>query len=75
MDSRFFGPLTELPVLDPRSPAVLHESILEAFTISEWLRIPVIVRVTARLLSDKEPSVMPRPGKPASQLFERVDWG
>ena len=55
MDSRFYGPLAELPVLDPRSPAALHASILEAFTLSEWLRIPVIVRVTARLLADEGP--------------------
>ena len=55
MDSRFFGPLAELPMLDPRSPASLHASILEGYTVSEWLRIPVIVRVTARLLSDEGP--------------------
>lgn len=74
MDSRFYGPLTELPLLDPRGPAGLHASILEAFTLSEWLRIPVIIRVTARLLADGGPLVMPRLSKGAAQLFERDGW-
>ncbi|MHB8119885.1 MAG: thiamine pyrophosphate-dependent enzyme [Methanothrix sp.] len=74
MDSRFFGPLTELPVLDPRSPAALHASILEAFTLSERLRIPVIVRVTARLLADEGPEIQARPSKGAAQQFEREGW-
>ena len=74
MDSRFYGPLAEIPVLDPRSPAALHASILEAFTLSEWLRIPVIVRVTARLLADEGPEILPRPSKGAAQQFEREGW-
>ncbi|MCX6672351.1 MAG: thiamine pyrophosphate-dependent enzyme [Methanothrix sp.] len=74
MDSRFYGPLTELPVLDPRSPAALHASILEGYTLSEMLRIPVIVRVTARLLADEGPLITARPSKGAAQQFERVGW-
>lgn len=74
MDSRFYGPLSEIPVLDPKSPAALHASILEAFTLSEWLRIPVIVRVTARLLAAEGPAILPRPGKAAAQQFEREGW-
>lgn len=74
MDSRFFGPLAELPLLDPRNPASLHASILEGYTVSEWLRIPVIVRVTARLLSDEGPEVSSRPTRGAAQRFEREGW-
>jgi len=74
MDSRFFGPLAELPLLDPRSPASLHASILEGYTISEWLRIPVIVRVTARLLADEGPEISSRPGRVAAQHFDRDGW-
>src|SRR5512141_432196 len=51
MDSRFYGPLSELPMLDPRSPEDLYASIMEAYALSERLRIPAIVRVTARLLA------------------------
>ncbi len=71
MDSRFFGPLAELPVLDPSSPAALHASILEAFTLSERLRIPVIVRVTANLLADEGPPIPARPNKGAALQFEK----
>ena len=74
MDSRFFGPLAELPMLDPRSPASLHASILEGYTVSEWLRIPVIVRVTASLLADEGPEISSRPGSGVAQHFEREGW-
>lgn len=74
MDSRFFGQLAQLPLLDPRSPPSLHASILEAFALSEQLRIPVIVRVTARLLAAEGRAVLPRPAGGRSQLFEREGW-
>ncbi len=74
MDSRLFGPLTELPVLDPRSPAVLYASILEAFALSERLRIPVIVRVTASLLADEGPLIPAQPNNGVAQRFERESW-
>jgi indolepyruvate ferredoxin oxidoreductase alpha subunit len=74
MDSRFFGLLAELPLLDPRSPASLHASILEGYTISEWLRIPVIVRVTARLLADEGPEILSRPDRAAAQHFDKEGW-
>jgi len=76
MDSRRFGPLAKLPVLDPRSPATLYAGLLEAFSLSEWLRIPVIVRVTAQLLDMQGPPApaRPRPEKAPGQRFEREIW-
>jgi indolepyruvate ferredoxin oxidoreductase alpha subunit len=74
MDSRFYGPLTELPVLDPKGPAALYASVLEAYTLSEWLRIPVIVRVTARLLSADGPEIYARASPGIAQIFERDNW-
>ncbi len=74
MDSRSFGPLCELPVLDPMDPGSLYGSILEAYTLSEWLRIPVIVRVTSRLLSTDAPLIQPHPSKGSGQEFERIGW-
>jgi indolepyruvate ferredoxin oxidoreductase alpha subunit len=74
MDSRFYGPLTELPVLDPSSPAALHASILEGYTLSERLKIPVIVRVTWRLLADKGSEILPQPSKGAAQQVEGKGW-
>ncbi len=74
MDSRFFGPLAELPMLDPSSPTSLHASILEGYTVSEWLRIPVIVRVTARILSDEGPEILSRPIRGIAQHYDRDGW-
>ena len=74
MDSRFYSPLSELPMLDPRSPALLHASLLEAYTLSEWLRVPAIVRVTARLLSSQEELSPSRPLPATGQRFEKENW-
>ena len=74
MDSRAFGPVAELPVLDPRDPTTLYSSLLEAYNLSEWLRIPIIVRVTSRLLSTKSPPIPTHSSKGSGQQFERIGW-
>ncbi|HOV82225.1 MAG TPA: thiamine pyrophosphate-dependent enzyme [Methanothrix sp.] len=74
MDSRYFGPLAKLPVLDPKDPAYLHASLMEAFSLSEHLRAPVIVRVTAQLLAAHGPPIQPRPEKAPGQRLEREIW-
>ncbi|MEA1894186.1 MAG: thiamine pyrophosphate-dependent enzyme [Euryarchaeota archaeon] len=48
-DSRYWGLIAEVPVLDP-NPTNLHDAIFEAYRISETVRTPVIVRVTDRVL-------------------------
>ena len=48
-DSRYWGLIAEVPVLDP-NPTNLHDAIFEAYRISETVRTPVIVRVTDRAL-------------------------
>jgi len=75
MDSRFYGPLSELQLLDPSRPNLLYASLLEAYTLSEWLRIPVMVRVTSRLLAAQEEEDIPsRPLPARGQRFERDNW-
>lgn len=46
MDVRNYGPLCEIPVLDPRGPDLLRRALLEAFDLSESIRAPVMVRTT-----------------------------
>jgi len=46
MDVRNYGPLCEVPVLDPRGPDLLRQTLLEAFGLSESIRAPVMVRTT-----------------------------
>jgi indolepyruvate ferredoxin oxidoreductase, alpha subunit len=72
MDSRFYGPLAELPVLDPRGPEHLYSCIMEAYALSERLRIPAIVRVTARLLATPSSEIQRRTFPETDQEFERT---
>jgi len=71
-DSRYWGLIAEVPVLDP-NPANLHDAIFEAYRISEAVRMPVIVRVTDRALrsgcvdEDAQTLSMPEP-------FDRSIW-
>ena len=74
MDSRFYAPLSELPLLDPGSPGLLYASLLEAYTLSEWLRIPVMVRVTSRLLAAQEENIPSRPLPSTGQRLEKDSW-
>lgn len=46
MDVRHYGPLCEIPVLDPAGPELLRSALLEAFALSENIRAPVMVRTT-----------------------------
>jgi indolepyruvate ferredoxin oxidoreductase alpha subunit len=74
MDSRYYGLVAELPVLDPRNPRALHDSIIEAYRLSEMLRVPAIVRVTSRLISSEGPDVQPLISRGSGQIFERSEW-
>ena len=74
MDSRFYGPLTGLPVLDPKDPAALYSSIQEAYRLSESLRIPVIVRITHRLMSARGRAPTLTPLKGTGQEFDKAAW-
>ncbi|MDW7776950.1 MAG: thiamine pyrophosphate-dependent enzyme [Methanosarcinales archaeon] len=48
-DSRYYGLLAEVPVFDPRDPAVVYSSMCQAFNLSEEVHTPVIIRITDRL--------------------------
>lgn len=49
-DSRFYGLIAEVPVFDPVTPENAYKCVKEAFLLSEKVRIPVIIRLTDRLL-------------------------
>lgn len=52
-DSRWYGMLAEIPVFDPSGPSELYDSVLEGFLLSEQISAPVLIRVTAPVLSGK----------------------
>jgi indolepyruvate ferredoxin oxidoreductase alpha subunit len=74
MDSRTFGPLSQLPVLDPKDPAALYSSIQEAYQLSERLMIPCIVRVTKRLISSTGRAFPRKRLNLSGQEFDRSIW-
>ena len=46
MDTRNYGPLCEIPVLEPSGPALLFPALQEAYALSEEIRAPAMVRTT-----------------------------
>ncbi|MGZ4891833.1 MAG: thiamine pyrophosphate-dependent enzyme [Halobacteriota archaeon] len=50
-DSRYYGKIAEIPVMDPHSARNAYDCMLEAFELSALLSVPIIVRITGRLLS------------------------
>jgi indolepyruvate ferredoxin oxidoreductase alpha subunit len=49
-DSRWYGKLAEVPVMDPHGARNAYECSVQALELSEELSVPIIVRVTSRLL-------------------------
>jgi indolepyruvate ferredoxin oxidoreductase alpha subunit len=75
IDSRFYGLIFKIPVLDPSDPEILYFSIMEAFELSESLRIPVIVRITTRLLySTCQPKQKRKVLKNTRARFDPSSW-
>ncbi len=76
-DSRYYGKIAEIPVIDPCTPCKAYDAIIEAFEMSDVLKVPVIVRVTDRLLKmewgDKFQRVSPK--VPEIHKIERDIWG
>ena len=46
MDARNYGPLCEIPVLEPSGPGLLFTALREAYALSEEIRAPAMVRTT-----------------------------
>jgi len=49
-DSRYYGKIAEIPVIEPHGTQNAYEGVTEAFKVSEQLSVPIIVRITDRLL-------------------------
>jgi indolepyruvate ferredoxin oxidoreductase alpha subunit len=48
-DSRYYGKLSGLPILEPSTVAEAREMTVYAFDLSEELKLPVILRTTTRI--------------------------
>jgi indolepyruvate ferredoxin oxidoreductase alpha subunit len=69
-DSRYYGLLAEVPVLDPPGPEAAYNSMRRAFLLSEKVRTPVIMRLTDRL-NNMEEAVKRTPA--ATGDFQKFD--
>ena len=75
-DSRYWGLIAEVPVLDP-NPRNLRFAISEAYRLSEAVRTPVIVRLTDRLMQSECAWTIEgeqTQSKSKSHLFDRSIW-
>ncbi|MBZ3934879.1 thiamine pyrophosphate-dependent enzyme [Methanimicrococcus blatticola] len=52
-DSRYYGNLSRSPVFDPSTPQEIYNFLTASFQLSEKIKAPVIVRVTAAILNDE----------------------
>lgn len=52
-DSRFYGSLAEVALFDPATPQGVYDVVMHAFQLSEQAKVPVIIRITDRLLDSK----------------------
>jgi indolepyruvate ferredoxin oxidoreductase alpha subunit len=59
-DSRFFAMMAKIPVFDPSSPAESRTMVAKAFSLSENLQLPVMVRPTSTLCHARQ-NMMPGP--------------
>jgi indolepyruvate ferredoxin oxidoreductase alpha subunit len=83
MDVRNYGPLCEVPVLDPASPILLGSALREAYALSEEVRAPAMVRTTFEFgggggVSSRDPAGfrVPPPQRKVrrSPTFDRSIW-
>lgn len=72
-DSRWYGKLAEIPVLDPQGPGELYDAVLEGFLLSEQISAPVLVRVTEPVLLNSGP-VNRRKIPEAQKKIDRHVW-
>jgi indolepyruvate ferredoxin oxidoreductase alpha subunit len=71
-DSRFFGMMAKVPVLDPSSPEEAREMARLAFELSEAHEIPVILRPTTRVCHARQDmDIREFPSNDKAPNFER----
>lgn len=72
-DSRFYGNLAEVALFDPATSQGAYDTVMSAFILSEQAKVPVIIRITERLL-DSKGSVIRGQQNEAAAVFDRAIW-
>lgn len=72
-DSRYYGCLAEVALFDPATPQGAYDTVMSAFALSEQAKVPVIIRITDRLLNSKG-SVVRSQQNESTTTFDRNIW-
>ncbi|OPY22920.1 MAG: Indolepyruvate oxidoreductase subunit IorA [Methanomethylovorans sp. PtaU1.Bin073] len=72
-DSRFYGNLAEVCLFDPATPQGAYDSVTRAFEVSEQAKVPVIIRITDRLL-DSKGSLIRGQQNESTVFFDKSIW-
>lgn len=67
-DSRFYGKFGMIPVLEPSDQQEAYDMACIGLTLSEFVKLPVLLRITTRL-SHSRSGVVLRQSKPENQVF------
>ena len=75
-DSRFYGKFAMIPILEPSTQQEAYDMMPYAFTLSEQLRLPVLMRVVTRLAHSRAgvQTVTPIPQNALNPDNERTHW-
>lgn len=75
-DSRFYGKFAMIPILEPSSQQEAYNMMPYAFSLSEQLRLPVLMRVVTRLAHSRAGVVVttPIPQNELNPDNERSHW-
>ncbi len=76
-DSRWYGEIAETAVFDPSTPSTAYSAVLSAFKLSEKVSVPVIIRITDRLLKSTQRELTSTDQAPPSyppQPFDPCIW-
>lgn len=73
-DSRFFGWLAKVPVLDPGTPAEAFEMTVKAFELSEKYEVPVLLRPCLRVCHARQNVTVSDPAPPVDVGPFKKNW-
>ncbi len=73
-DSRYYGKLAEIPVMEPHSASNAYDCALRAFELSRDLSVPTIVRVTNKLLNTEGTIERVLSEPPPGKSIEKSIW-
>ena len=75
-DSRFYGKFAMIPILEPSTQQEAYDMMPYAYTLSEELKLPVLMRVVTRLAHSRAGVVVrePMPQNTLSPETDRTHW-